>query len=140
LAATVDHTHLLHALARAKTKAEHKIAIHAASPTAGKALVRIAAELARHGHGPRQPPTQAQLRLLLHPDSTHADFKKAAEQQHGGGFGSFLAGLAKGILGPVIGIGKAIFGHPTAKEAATTVASSLFKSAVDAAKAKAAKA
>jgi hypothetical protein len=110
------------------------------NPDRREALIRIAAELARHGHGPRKPLAQAQLRLLLHPDSTHSDFKKAAEEQHGDGFGSFLAGLAKGILGPVIGIGKAIFGHPAAREAAKTVAGSLVKSAVDAAKAKAAKA
>ena len=87
--------------------------------------MRIAAELARHGHGPKKPLAQAQLRLLLHPDSTHADFKKAAEEQHGVGFGSFLAGLAKGILGPVIGIGKAIFLHPAGQAAAKSLATSV---------------
>jgi len=67
----MDHTEVLHALAEATSKAQHKRAISAATPTAGKALVRIAAELARHGHGPKKPLAQAQLRLLLHPDSTH---------------------------------------------------------------------
>jgi hypothetical protein len=120
----MDHTEVLHALAEATSNAQHKRAISAATPTAGKALVRIAAELARHGHGPKKPLAQAQLRLLLHPDSTHADFVKAAGEQHGEGFGSFLAGLAKGILGPVIGIGKAIFSHPAGQAAAKSLATS----------------
>jgi len=63
----MDHTDLLHAPARAKTKVEHKRAIHAATSAAGKAIV--AAELARHGLGTAECAGPARLRLLLYPHS-----------------------------------------------------------------------
>jgi len=60
------------------------------------------------------------MAAAVHPDSTHADFNKAADEQHGDGFGSF----AKGILGTMIGIDKAIFGHPAGQVAAKSLAGS----------------
>jgi len=118
----------LHGLAAARTEADHRRVINATTPTAGKALTQVALELHRQGHGPDTPLAKAQLTLLAHPDSTHADFKKAAADQHGEGLGQFLGGLAKGLFAPLVGIGKAIFGHPAAK----VVAKHLATSAVDA--------
>ena len=113
----------LHSLAAARTEADHRRVINATTPTAGKALTRVALELHRQGLGPGTPLAHAQLSLLAHPDSTHADFKKVAADQHGEGLGNFLKGLAKGIFGGIATVGKAIFGHPAAQTAAKELAS-----------------
>jgi len=94
----MDHKQLLHALARAKTKADHRRAIQGASPDAARSMTRLALELTRHGKGPTSDLSKAQLRLLSHPGSAHSDFVKAAQDQHGEGLGSFFAGLAKGLI------------------------------------------
>jgi len=129
-----DHHVLLHQLAGAKTQTQHTRAIHAATPAAGRALTDIALELTRHGHGPTDRLAKVQLGLLAHPDSAHADFKKAAENHHGDGLGKFLSGLAKGIFSPIAAIGKAIFHHPAMKAAAKDVAGSLVIAATSKAK------
>ena len=94
----MDHKQLLHALARSKTKVDHRRAIQGVSPDAARAMTRLALELTRHGKGPKSDLSKAQLRLLSHPGSTHADFVKATSDQHGEGLGSFLGGLAKGLI------------------------------------------
>jgi len=123
----------LHGLAAARTAADHRRVINATSPIAGKALTRVALELHRQGHGPGTPLAHAQLSLLAHPDSTHADFKKVAADQHGEGLGNFLGGLAKGLFAPLVGIGKAIFGHPAAQTAAKELAAAASMKAATAA-------
>ena len=120
----MNHEQVLQGLAQATTKAEHKRVINAATPAAAKALTSIAVELSRHGHGPTKDLAKAQVRLLQHPGSTHADFVMAAQDQHGEGFGSFLAGLGKAIFSPILAVGKAIFSHPAGQAAAKSLAGS----------------
>lgn len=135
-----NHAQLMHALARARTQAEHSAAIHHASPMAAKKTVQMLLSAARdHGIAPRKRLAKAQLKLLEHPASNHKDFTNAMQNMHGDGLGSFLAGIAKGLLGPVIGIGKAIFGHPATKHVAKEAASHLIAKATAAAQAKMAK-
>jgi len=120
----------LQKLAAAETPAAHKAAIHTTTPSGAKALAAVALALHKEGHGPDTALGKAQLALLAaHPDASHADFKKAAEDQHGGGLGSFLAGLAKGIFAPIKAIGGAIFGHHVVKKSAKLIAGELVKAA-----------
>ena len=127
LQAEVGHT--LQKLAAAETPAAHKEAIHATTPSGAKALAAVALALHKEGHGPDTALGKAQLALLAHPDASHADFTNAAEDQHGEGLGSFLAGLAKGIFAPIRAIGGAIFGHHAVKQTAKAVAGELVKAA-----------
>ena len=127
LQAEVGHT--LQNLAAAETPAAHKAAIHATTPSGAKARAAVALALHKEGHGPDTALGKAQLALLAHPDASHADFKKAAEDQHGEGLGSFLAGLAKGIFAPIKAIGGAIFGHHVVKKSAKLIAGELVKAA-----------
>jgi len=99
LQAEIGHT--LQKLAAAETPAAHKAAIHATTPSGAKALAAVALELHKEGHGPDTALGKAQLALLAHPDASHADFKKAAEDQHGEGLGSWLGGMAKGLVSPI---------------------------------------
>jgi len=108
----------LRQLAAAETPAAHKATIHATTPAGAKALAAVVLALHKEGHGPDTPLGRAQLALLAHPDATHADFKAAAEDQHGEGIGSFLAGLAKGIVA-----------HPAVKQGAKDLAGALVKAA-----------
>ena len=119
----------LRQLAAAETPAAHKATIHATTPAGAKALAAVVLALHKGGHGPDTQLGKAQLALLAHPDATHADFKAAAEDQHGGGLGSFLGGLAKGLFAPLVGIGKAVFGHPAVRQSAKAVAGELVKAA-----------
>ena len=119
----------LQKLAAAETPAAHKAAIHDTTPSGAKALAAVALALHKEGHGPDTALGKAQLALLAHPDASHADFKKAAEDQHGEGLGSFLAGLAKGIFAPIKAIGGAIFGHHAVKQTAKAVAGEMVKAA-----------
>jgi len=116
--AHVEVGHVLRQLAAAESPAAHKATIHATTPSGAKALAAVALELHKEGHGPDTPLGKAQLALLAHPDATHADFKAAAEDQHGEGIGSFLAGLAKGIVA-----------HPAVKQGAKDLAGALVKAA-----------
>jgi len=93
-----DHHVTLHQLTEAKTEGAHRRVINESTPATGKALTATALELTRHGYGPSDKLAKAQLGLLAHPDPTHADFKKAAENQHGEGLGSFVSGLAKTLF------------------------------------------
>jgi len=70
----MDHKQLLHALARAKTKADHRCAIQGASPDSAQSMTRLALELMRHGKDPTRDLLKAQLCLLAHPGSMHSDF------------------------------------------------------------------
>ena len=108
----------LRQLAAAESPEAHKAIIHATTPAGAKALATVAMELHRVGHGLDTQLGKAQLALLAHPDATHADFKAAAEDQHGEGIGSFLAGLAKGIVA-----------HPAVKQGAKDLAGALVKAA-----------
>ena len=92
-------------------------------------MAAVLLALHKEGHGPDTALGKAQLALLAHPDATHADFLKAAEDQHGGGLGSFLGGLAKGLFAPLVGIGKAVFGHHAVRQSAKAVAGELVKAA-----------
>jgi len=105
----------LQQLAAAETPEAHKAIIHATSPEGAKALASVAMELHRVGHGPDTQLGKAQLALLAHPSATHDDFKAAAEDQHGEGLGSWLAGMSKGTFAPFRGIGKGLFGNPFAR-------------------------
>ena len=108
----------LRQLAAAESPEAHKATIHATTPAGAKAMAAVVLALHKGGHGPDTQLGKAQLALLAHPDATHADFLKASEDQHGGGIGSFLAGLAKGI-----------FGHPAVRQSAKAVAGELVKAA-----------
>ena len=106
----------LQQLAAAETPEAHKAIIHATSPESAKALASVAMELHRVGHGPDTQLGKAQLALLAHPSATHDDFKKATEDQHGEGLGSWFAGMSKGAFAaPFRGIGKGLFGNPFAR-------------------------
>ena len=117
--AEVDH--VLRQLAAAESPEAHKATIHGTSPEGAKALATVVLALHKSGHGPDTPLGRAQLALLAHPGATHEDFKAVAEDQHGGGFGSYLGGLARGLLS-----------HPAAKELATRVIHAFGTKAVDA--------
>jgi len=90
--------HVLRQLAAAESPEAHKATIHATTPAGAKALAAVVLALHKDGHGPDTPLGRAQLALLAHPGATHADFKKVAEDQHGGGIGSFIGGMAKGLI------------------------------------------
>jgi len=90
--------HVLRQLAAAESPEAHKAIIHATTPAGAKAMAAVVLALHKDGHGPDTPLGRAQLALLAHPEATHADFKAVAEDQHGGGIGSFIGGMAKGLL------------------------------------------
>ena len=90
--------HVLWQLAAAESPEAHRTIIHRTTPEGAKALAAVVLALHKSGHGPNTPLGRAQLALLAHPGATHDDFKAVAEDQHGGGIGSFVGGFARGLL------------------------------------------
>lgn len=127
----------------------HRFAVYSHGPEhEANAVVEHAPEhffralhaLAAHAHATGTMPAHLvpHMQLLGHPKALLAE--KRDLTQRGSGFGTFLANLGKSIFSPILSLGKAIFGHPAAKEAASAIASHALSAAKDAAQAKIAQA